>query len=352
MATITPGAYTYTEWAMRNDPSGRLAALVDLTSKTTPFIKDALCVECQSGNAYEFTQVVALPTSTRRGYNQGVPSTPGVTAKLTTTCSEYADWSKLDCSLADLGGNPQARRAQEAALHMQGQGQKVETDMFYSNKSTDPTAFTGLSNIYNTVSLATSPIAQNVIDCGGTGSTNTSMWLITWGERQIHTIGPNGMPVGMTTKDMGMGWALDANSNEYPIYRDWIQWNVGLAIEDWRYGVRACNIDVSLLGGGSAANLINILLRMTHRPPTTPYGVGPNPVTSADMDSRVQTLSSSMRSAIYVNRDLATYLDIQALNKTNVLLQMQQWGGEAVTTFRGIPIRVADQLLSTESRVV
>ena len=88
-------------------------------------------------------------------------------------------------------------RATEDALHLEGMGQKVASDLFYANRSTDPTAFTGFANIYNTVSTATSQIANNVIDCGGTGGTNASMWLITWGPRHIHTIFPNGMPAGM-----------------------------------------------------------------------------------------------------------------------------------------------------------
>jgi len=53
-----------------------------------------------------------------------------------------------------------------------------------------------------------------------------------------------------------------------------------------------------------------------------------------------------------MNRTILTYLDQQAMNKTNVLLRMEEWDGESVTTFRGIPLRCVDALLSTESRVV
>ena len=58
------------------------------------------------------------------------------------------------------------------------------------------------------------------------------------------------------------------------------------------------------------------------------------------------------RAVIYCNRIIRTYLDIQAVNKTNVLLQMEQWNGMSVTTFRGIPIRTVDAILNTEARVV
>jgi len=56
--------------------------------------------------------------------------------------------------------------------------------------------------------------------------------------------------------------------------------------------------------------------------------------------------------AIYCNRVVCTYLDLQAMNKTNVLLSLQEFQGRVVTMFRGIPIRTVDAILSTEARVV
>jgi hypothetical protein len=338
---------TYAEWALRHDSTGKISTLVDMLSQTNGVIDDALAVECQSGNAFEYTQVTRLPTTSKRTYNRGVPASLAGVSKLVSTTSEYADWAKIDSSLAKLGGNLAALRAQEDALHMEAMSQTVASDMFYGDRSSDPTEFTGFANIYNTVSTATSEIARNVIDAGGTGSDNASMWLITWGPKQLHTIFPKGSQAGLQHKDMGESWATDSNSNEYLVYRTYLEWKIGLCIHDWRFAVRACNIDVSDLAGGSAANLINTLVRMTHKLPVQPVGVGP-----------VQAMTKSvspiapMRSAIYCNRTVGTYLDLQAMNKTNVLLKMEEWDGKSVTTFRGLPFRIVDALLDTESRVV
>lgn len=346
MALLTPGAFTYAEWGLRHDPDGKVSTLVDLLSQENGILDDCLVVECQSGNAYEFTQVVKLPTPTRRLYNQGVPRTLAGVAKQVTTCVEYADWALFDSELAELGGDLNELRAQEDMLHLQGLGQKVASDLFYSNRATDPTAFTGFANIYNTVNTTNSQIANNVIDMGGTGSTNTSMWLIGWGPKQIHTIFPKGTTAGLIHKDMGLLPAIDANNNEFLAYRTWFNWKIGLAIHDWRYAVRACNIDTTLLNGANAANLINMMIQMVHRPPVMPAGVAP--VQSSDSPDKVVMA----RSAFYCNRTIQTYLDQQALNKTNVLLRMEEWDGETVTTFRGIPIRCVDAIVNTESRVV
>lgn len=346
MATLTPGLFTYSEWAMRMDSSGKVATLVNLLSQQNGILEDALAVECTSGNAFEFTQVVKLPTPARRSFNQGVAATMAAVAKQVQTCSEYADWSKFDDSLARLGGNLADLRATEDALHMEGMGQLVASDLFYANRATDPTQFTGLSNIYNTVTTSTSQIANNVIDCGGTGSTNASMWLISWGPKHIHTIFPKGIPAGLQHVDMGKLPAMDANNNEFLAWRTWMQWNVGICIHDWRFAVRACNIDVTAFGTGTAANLINILAAMIMKPPVMPAGVGP--VQTSDSPDKV----TMGRSAIYVNRSIYLALDLQAQNKTNVLLKMDEWDGHVILTYRGIPIRVVDALTNTESRVV
>lgn len=347
MATITPGAFTYGEWGLRHDKDGKVSTLVNMLSQANGTIDDMLTVECQSGNAFEYTQVVKLPTPSRRVYNSGVARTQGGVAKLVATCSQYADWATIDKDLAELGGTLSELRTQEVQLHMQGLAQQLASDMFYANRATDPTQFTGFANIYNTVSSATSAIAKNVIDCGGTGSTNTSLWLINWGPKAIHMIFPKGTMAGMEHRDMGMLPIPDAVGNEFIAYRDWLSWKIGLAIHDWRQAVRACNIDVSLLNGGSAANLITILAKMIHRLPVQPAAVGPVNYSDSVPDKIVPG-----RPVFYCDRTILEYLDIQAANKTNVLLNMKEWDGEMVNTYRGIPIRCVDALLDTESRVV
>ena len=342
------GVMTYPEWAMRMDPTGRIATLVNLQSQCNAVLEDAMAVECQNGNSFEFTQVVSLPTPSRRQYNQGIAATLAGVAKQVQTCVEYADLVKMDDSLARLGGNLAELRAQELKIHLESLGQTVANDMFYANRASDPTQFTGFANIYNTVSTTTSQIANNVIDCGGTQSTNASMWLLGWGPKQIHTIFPKGIPAGMVHEDRGKREAYDTNTpiGTYLAWLDWIQWNMGICVHDWRYGVRAANIDVTTFGTGTAPNLIHTLNAMVMKPPIMPAGVGP--VQTSDDPANVVMA----RSAIYVNRTVYLALDIQAQDKANLLLKMEEWDGHVILTYRGIPIRVVDKLTIAESRVV
>lgn len=345
MATITPGVYTYTEWALRHDGTGRLSTLVNLLSQKNSIVEDSIAVECQNGNAFEFTQVVKLPTPSNRAYNQGINATLAGVAGQIQTCSEYADLITIDRSLAQLGGSTAALRAQETVLHTEAMGQTVASDMFYSNNNTNPTKFTGFANIYNTVTTSTSQIATNVIDCAGTGSTNASLWLFGWGPKQIHTIFPQGFPTGLQMIDRGVQNTYDASGKVFLAWQHWLQWNLGIAIHDWRYGVRACNIDVTTFGGASAPALISILNAMVYKPPVMPSGVAP----VQDSDDPTVVMA---RFAFYANRTIQLALDLQAQNKANMLLTIDQWAGKPTLMYRGIPIRTVDALLNTESRVV
>ena len=347
MSTLSPGLFTYAEWAIRMDPDGKTSELVNLQSQHNGILEDCLAQPANHGNAHEFTQVVKLPTPSRRSYNQGIVATMAAVQKQIQTAIEYDDLVKFDKSLAELGGNLSDLRYQEDAMHLEAMGQLVASDLFYANRSTDITQFTGLANVYFTVNSTTSNIAKNVLDCGGTGSNNASIWLITWGAKQFHTIFPKGFPAGMQHIDRGLELAYDTNTpiGTFLAYLTWIQWNIGICVEDWRYCSRAANIDVTTFGGGSAPPLINILVTMCQMLPTQPAGVGP--VQTSDAPDKVTV----GRSALYMNRTVALALDLQAMNKTNVLLKMEEWMGETVTTFRGIPIRIVDALTITETRV-
>src|SRR5271155_4227839 len=124
MATQTPGVFTYSQWAMRMDSTGKTSELVNLQSQKNSIMEDCLAVPCQAGNAFEFTQVTSLPTPIRRQYNQGVAPTQATVGKQIQTAIQYADTVRIDKSLASLNAMRDELRAQEDKLHLEGMGQK------------------------------------------------------------------------------------------------------------------------------------------------------------------------------------------------------------------------------------
>lgn len=346
MATLGTTALTYADWAKRVDDGYKIAAIVELLSQTNEILIDMLTVEGNLPTGHKTTVRTGLPQATWRLLNYGVPNAKSTTAQIIDTCGNLETYAVVDKDIADLNGNTAAFRSSEARAFLEGMSQQVATTVMYGNTAVNPERFTGFSPRYNTVTTATAQTANNVIDMGGTGSTNTSIWLVTWGDMTTHGIFPKGKTTGLQHRDMGEWPVTDSNGNTYQAYRDHFKWEIGLTVRDWRYNVRLANIDVTLLNGASAANIINGLVRGLYRLPTTGAGMGPVQTSDAP------TVQGAMgRTVIYCNRVVRTYLDLQAMNKTNVLLQMNQFEGHVVTTFRGVPIRTVDALLNTESRI-
>jgi hypothetical protein len=112
-------------------------------------------------------------------------------------------------------------------------------------------------------------------------------------------------------------------------YRDHWQWKCGLAVKDWRYVVRICNIDTTISANNVAADLISLMSRSIDRLPSATAG----------------------RCAFYMNRTIYSILRIQALNKSNAALSIEEGLTQIETKFMGIPLRKVDQILNTEGTV-
>lgn len=346
-ATIGGTALTYADWAKRIDENGKVAVIINLLSQTNELLDDMLVVEGNLPTGHKTTVRTGLPTAAWRLLNYGVPKAKSTTAQITDNCGMLEVYSEVDKDLADLNGNTAEFRLSEDLAFLEGMNQQMASAFAYSNSLSTPAQIMGFAPRFNATATATAQTAANVIDAGGTGSTNTSIWVVTWGPNTVHGIFPKGKMSGLQHRDLGEWPLADENGNLYQGYRTHFKWDTGLTVRDWRYVVRICNIDVSLLSGASAANLINALIRAVHRMPTAPSTV------STEQKSDVPGGMMMMgRTVIYCNRTIRTYLDIQAVNKTNALLRFEEWHGKPVTTFRGVPIRTVDSILSNETRIV
>lgn len=350
MATLA-GALTYADWAKRLDDNYKIASIIELLSQTNEIMMDMLVLEGNLPTGHKTTVRTGLPTATWRLLNYGIVPTKSTTAPIIDTCGNLEAEAQIDVDLAALNGTTREFRASEVIAFLEGMNQQMAATLIYGNTAVNPERFTGLTPRYNTVSTATALTAANVIDAQGTGSDNTSIWIVTWGANTTHGIFPKGKITGLSHQDMGKWRVSDttqtfATNAYYWAWIDHFKWELGLTVRDWRYNVRICNIDVSDLATVNAANIINSIVRGLNRLPTT----GPGPTTNQTSDA--PSISGSMgRTVIYCNRVIKTYLELQAMNKTNVLLQLGQYNGMAVTNFRGIPVRTVDAILNNETRV-
>lgn len=339
MALLVAGALTLADWAKRLDPDGQVPKVAELLSQTNEILEDAVFMEGNLPTGHRLTIRTGLPQVFYRMINQGVPTSKSVTAQIDEACGILEARSHIDVELAKLNGNTAAFRLSEDQAFIEAMNQTMAGAMFYGNPGTDPRQFLGLQTRYSSLSAGN---GQNILDAGGTGSNNCSIYLVVWGENTVFCPFPKGTKAGLMHQDLGEESVPDANNNFFQAMRALYQWKNGVAVKDWRYVVRIANINVTDLVGQSATQaataatqIINLMSRALDRVPN--LGMG--------------------RPSFYANRTVYSMLRVAALNKSNAALSIEQaltqFGTPyALTKFLGIPLRKVDQLLNTETRVV
>lgn len=332
MSTLGGNVLTLADWAKRKDPDGKTARIVEMLSQVNAILDHMMFREGNLPTGHRSVLRTGLPSVYWRLIGQGVPLSKSTTAQATDQAAMLEAWAECDKDLAELENDLAAFRLSEAAAFLEAMAQEHAGTLFYGNSSTAPEEFNGLAVRYSSLSAAN---AQNIIDCGGTGSDNTSMWMGVWGENTAYGIFPKGSKAGLVHTDKGLVTVENPNGvsgTRMEAYQDKFELKTGLCLKDWRFFSRACNIDVSnLVAESSAADLVKTLIKMYHRIPAFSGGTP----------------------AIYMNRTVAEFLDIQryAAVQAGGGLSYDTVDGKVQMSFRGIPIYVCDQITEAESRV-
>jgi hypothetical protein len=102
---------------------------------------------------------------------------------------------QIDKDLADLNGLTSQFRMSENQPFIESMGQTFAAKAFYGNTGLDPEQFTGLATRYSDDSGPAN--AENIINGGGTGTDNTSIWIIDHSESGVYGIYPKGCRAGL-----------------------------------------------------------------------------------------------------------------------------------------------------------
>ncbi|MDE2107016.1 MAG: hypothetical protein KGL39_57950, partial [Patescibacteria group bacterium] len=172
---------TIVDAASRTDPNGDIPVIAEMMSQHNAIAGDLPYKEASEMAGHTFVFRSSIPTGSFRQYNQGTPYGKSTTAKARVGMAMLRGYSQIDRDLANHTGNAQRFRETEDMAFLEGMGQTIVQTLIYGNVASDPTQFTGLATFYNTINTATSQNAANVIDAGGSGADNTSMWLVGWG---------------------------------------------------------------------------------------------------------------------------------------------------------------------------
>lgn len=309
------------------------STIIDLLAQTSSILEDAVVKECNDGASHRTTVRNGLPEVEFRKFYEGVKCSKGNYTQVTDTTGMLEVYSEVDKDLADLNADTNQFRLNESQGFIEAMNQTVEENFFYGSKKTNPAAFDGLALRYNKLAAESDndkAIGNWIIDAGGTGDTNTSIWFITWGDLHTHLLYPKGSSAGLQHEDKGQQTKELADGKMYEVYRDLFKWNVGVSVRDYRSTCRIANIDVTKLGTANAADLIDKMI---------------------DAYNQIEDYNKTGKTVIYCNRKIRTYLQKQAMNKENVYLTLSEYAGKPIVDFLGIPIKTCNKLLNTESAV-
>lgn len=334
MATLASSYLNLIDFHKQSDPN--IGSVIEVLKQQNPILDDAVAMECNMGATHRHVIRTGLPTPAWGQLYKGIPQSKSSVQQVDDTTGFLEARSAVDKRILDLASNPGAVRLGEATSHLEAMNQEMATGMFYHDTATSPEKFKGLAPRFSSIGGGAS--GNQIIDAGGTGSDNTSIWFVTWGDHACHLLYPKGTKAGVVREDKGEQRVLDENNNPFYVKEELFTWHVGMAVKDWRYVVRIANLDVSDLRAGSVD--IYKWMRKAYWK-----------LQSRRMDGK------SSRIAIYANRDVLEALDglsVGGGSGANTFLQVKpmELEGKEILTYRGMPLRETDALLNTEARVV
>lgn len=329
MALLSTTSPTLADLAKRQDPDGKIAKIIEILNIQNEMLLDIPWMSANDGTGHRTTIRSGLPAGTWRKLNYGVQPEKSTTVQVRDGTGMLETYAEVDRSLVDLAEDKAGWMMSEHKAFLEGMSQTMATQLIYGDASVNPEKITGLAPRFNLLSAEN---GDNIIDAGGTGSTNTSIWLIAWDDTTAHGIYPRGSVGGLKVGENKEETLFDAQGGRYEGYRTHYKWDCGLVIRDWRFVVRICNIDVTALKKDAATgpDLVDLMVQALEILPNESTGM--------------------LR--FYVPRVIRSYLRRQITNKSNVWLSMGEVAGKKVLQFDDVPVRRMDAILSTEARVV
>ena len=172
---------TLADMAKRTDPNGQVTStIVEMLTETNEILQDMGWQEGNLPTGHKTTIRTGLPEVAWRTLNYGVQPSKSHTAQVTDNTGMLEAYAEIDKELALLNGNSAQWRVGEDAAFLESMNQEMAHTLFYGNEAATPAKFTGLAPRFSVLSDEKNQSGYNVIDAGGTGSTNTSLWIVTW----------------------------------------------------------------------------------------------------------------------------------------------------------------------------
>lgn len=311
--------------------NGKMAAeIIEMMSETNEILQDANALQCNDGTNHITTIRTGLPSAVFRNLYGFVPSSKSTTEQVKDVTGMLETYSIVDVDLVDKAENPKKFRLSESSAFIEAMNQKLQETIFYGSIKENAAAFDGLSARYSKKSTDLKKIGSNIIDAGGKGTDNTSVWIVTWGDLHTSLLYPQGSQAGVQHKDDGILTETSSTGGKRKIYQDHFKMDVGLSVRDWRSTCRIANISISNLESTGAADLEALLNQAYYK---------------------IRRFAKTGRTAIYCNSTVLMHFEAQLKAKTNVNFTIKEYLNENILHYKNIPIRECEQITCDEAVV-
>ena len=343
MATIGNSFLGIIDHFSRTDRNGNITPIIEALHQLNPLMQDAHVIECNQGMSHLSTIRTGLGDVAWGQLYKGIIQSKSTTMQVTDTTGFVERLSTIDTRYLKQVTDAAGERMSEASAALEAISQDVQANFFYASSATTPERFQGLAARYNSISNGGAAAAQ-IIDGGGTGADNTSIWMVGFGAPGTSLIYPKGTAGGIQREDKGEQMQFDELGRPYFVKMEYFAQHVGVKVGDWRYNARIANIDVSDVLAGNKS--VFPLLRQAY------YRLQERRNTRLENGGMVQ----GVKPVIYMNRDMMQALDAESTGSGNadnkIRLVPDEIAGKEIATYRGIPIRETDALVGNEARVV
>lgn len=310
---------------MKRKFNGNIINVVMALAQRNELLQDAPLVEANDEFSNVSNRYVSVPKPTPRSINNGASKGHAEVEQIREGVMLLEQHIEIDEQILRHSPNKDAARMIEFAGRLEGLSQQLAYYLIYGNPGTDPRECMGLAT-------RRSSLGTNCVSLGGSGSDMTSVYVIEWDPMWMRLIHPRGAgSYGVTFVDNGRQRLTGANSGPYYAEAYQVIVELGTSLVDERALQRIANIEASNATNNFIdSTKVRELVRAVNRLPAA---------------------GQSGSTYLYGNRSTKSQFDIYALEKSNGFYTMDNITGAPISVYRGLPIRMVEQIIDTEKAI-
>lgn len=335
---------TYLDFVKGLDPKGNFAhRIVELVAKKVEMLDDMTVIAANNGTSLQTTVRTETPKPVWTTYYGGIPSNKGSKAKIKVSTGMMATKILVAKKLYDEAKDKDAVLEDEISQNIAGMRNELANMLIYGKLAENPLGFNGFMKHYDaydnggTEDTDSAHYVLNALGVSGDTAAKTklgSILLVGWSPNTITAFHPENHPTGGIEKsDKRVTDIPDPDIGgdaTYEAYLQYLYWNLGLAVRDYRYGGRICNIQRDkMLTKTYEGAYVELIDRLSQR-----------------------VLDDDVKQAFYMDKGMWENVCVlfSRLTRANAITFQHVEGRKEKRLF-GIPVRIMDSMKVNEAEV-